>query len=75
MSDVNKLLGLNMLLCICLVLLGVAYHIQANSGGYFAQVPVDKIHTMKVWEDGSFEIVYINNTSEVGCLPEGLCND
>lgn len=47
--------------------------------GYFAEVPAEQIHTMRVYEDGSFEIVYKDQgrgqTSEIGCLPNGLCND
>lgn len=53
---------------------------QCEKGeGYFASVPAEDIHTMKVWEDGSFEIVYKDQgrgqTSETGCLPGGSCND
>lgn len=58
-----------------LILAGVtlvdSYSKQAT--GYFRHVPSEDVHTMRVWEDGSFEIVYKNNTSEVGCLPTGLC--
>lgn len=47
--------------------------------GYFSHIPVEEIHTMRVWEDGSFEITYkdkgLGETSETGCLPGGLCND
>lgn len=65
---------------ICFVSLLVAFTIivvttPAAGQGYFAEVPTDKIHTMRVWEDGSFEIEYKDYTSEVGCLPEGICND
>ena len=46
---------------------------------YFSQVPDKDIHTMRVYEDGSFEIIYkdkgLGQTSEIGCLPEGFCND
>lgn len=42
---------------------------------FFSRVPVDELHTMRVWEDGSYEIVYKDDTSETGCLPQGLCND
>lgn len=49
--------------------------ILTKNQGYFAKVPVEKIHTMRVYEDGSFVIEYQDKTSEEGCLPEGLCND
>lgn len=74
MTD-KTLLTLNFLLMGALVLLGFAYHMQVAKQGYFAQVPVDKVHTMRVWEDGSFAIEYQDNTSEIGCVPGGLCND
>lgn len=41
----------------------------------FSQVPTDQVHVMRVWEDGSYEIVYKDKTSERGCLPTGLCQD
>ena len=44
-------------------------------GGFFGGIPVDKLHTMRVWEDGSYNIEYQDGTSERGCLPEGLCQD
>ena len=71
------LLTFNILLL--LVVGGFALHVKTTYSGYFALVPVEDIHTMRVWEDGSFEIVYkdkgLGQTSEVGCLPEGGCND
>ena len=75
MSDIKKLIAWNFVLAICLIGLAIAYHMQAARAGYFGSVPVNEVHTMRVWEDGSFEIVYQDNTSEVGCLPEGNCND
>lgn len=74
MTD-KTLLTVNFLLGLCVILLAFAYHMQNERIGFFAQVPVDQLHTMRVWEDGSYEIEYQDNTSEVGCLPEGLCND
>lgn len=75
MSDTKILITWNLVLM--LALLGMAFHINTvkKNQGYFAQVPVEEVHTMKVWEDGSFEIVYQDNTSEIGCVTGGLCND
>lgn len=42
---------------------------------HFRTIPTDKLHTMRVYEDGSYNIEYQDNTSEVGCLPTGLCQD
>lgn len=67
------LLTWNTILMVCVILLG--YYVFTQDLGFFARVPVEEVHTMQVWEDGSYEIVYQDNTSEVGCLPEGLCND
>lgn len=72
MTD-RVLLTWNIIMMVVLVGLGVYVHQQRQ--GYFAQVPVEKVHTMRMWEDGSFEIVYQDNTSEIGCVPGGLCND
>lgn len=43
--------------------------------GFYGGVPVHEVHTMRQWEDGSYEIVYKDGTSETGCAPRGLCND
>ena len=53
-----------------LILLGLSL-----SKGYFSHIPTEQIHTMRVWEDGSYAIEYKDKTKEVGCLPQGLCND
>jgi len=52
----------------------VSTEIQERDG-FFGGVPVDKLHTMRVWEDGSYNIEYQDGTSERGCLPDGLCDD
>lgn len=66
--------------CIVAVICATVAGIMTNEQeGYFSQVPTEDIHTMRVWEDGSFEIVYKDQgkgqTSEIGCLPGGLCED
>ena len=43
--------------------------------GYFSNLDTNNLHTMQVWEDGSYRIVHHDNTSEVGCMPGGLCNE
>lgn len=74
MSD-KLLVGMNLLLMVVLAAVAYQFHSLKREQGYFARVPVEKVHTMRVWEDGSFAIEYQDNTSEVGCLPGGLCND
>lgn len=73
------LIVFNLGLMIALAIVSFQLYTLKQNQGYFAQVPAEKIHTMRVWEDGSFEIVYqdegLGETSEIGCLPEGLCND
>ena len=71
------LLTLNVILLLgVLALAGLMF---TEKREFFAGVPAEDVHTMRVWEDGSFEIVYkdkgLGQTSEVGCLPEGGCND
>lgn len=64
------------LLVLVLTVWGVLLTLRLSEPvGYFSHVPAEKIHTMTVWEDGSFQIVYHDETSEEGCLPGGLCND
>lgn len=75
MSDVKLLTLGNTLLMIALALVLWQFHQFKQQQGYFANVPVEEVHTMRVWEDGSFAIEYQDNTSEIGCLPGGLCND
>lgn len=75
MSDNKLLIGMNLMLMVALAAVAYQFHSFKQEQGYFAQVPVEKVHTMRVWEDGSFAIEYQDNTSEVGCLPGGLCND
>lgn len=65
--------ALTMLVILSLVTMVDLYSKQAT--GVFRHVPTEQVHTMRVWEDGSYEIVYQDNTSEVGCLPTGLCQD
>lgn len=75
MTD-KTLVIMNIVLMAALVVVTVMFHnLKQQNQGYFAQVPVEKVHTMRVWEDGSFAIEYTDNTSEVGCVPGGLCND
>lgn len=59
------------------VMLGYAWAFQvyANQTAEFNGVPTDKLHTMRVYEDGSYNIEYQDGTSEIGCLNGGLCND
>lgn len=73
--DDKLLIILNIVLMTALIFVGVQFYQVTNEQGYFSRVPTDKIHTMQVWEDGAFVIEYQDNTSEVGCLPEGNCND
>lgn len=42
---------------------------------FFQHVPIDKTHTLRMFEDGSFIVEYIDGTSEEGCVPNKLCND
>ncbi len=49
--------------------------VNKNNLGYLAYIQEDKIHTMQVYEDGSFIIEFKDGTHDVGCLPTGLCND
>lgn len=44
-------------------------------GHEFAGIPTDRVHIMRVWEDGSYEVEYQDGTSEIGCLTTGLCQD
>lgn len=44
-------------------------------GHEFAGIPTDSVHTMRLWEDGSYQIEYTDGTSERGCLSIGLCQD
>lgn len=70
----KTLLTINLLLAAGLILLAFAYHTMAQQAqGFFARVPIEEVHTMRVWEDGSYEVVYIDGTSEVGCAPSGTC--
>lgn len=75
MTQDRLIIILNVVLMAALVLVSFQFYSFKKEQGYFAQVPANEIHTMRVWEDGSFAIEYQDNTSEVGCLPEGLCND
>jgi hypothetical protein len=74
MTD-RLLIGMNILLMVALAAVTVMFVSLKREQGFFARVPVEEVHTMRVWEDGSFAIEYQDNTSEVGCVPGGLCND
>lgn len=48
---------------------------EAKQHSSFENVPDELIHTMRVYEDGSYRIEYKDGTSEVGCMPSGICQD
>lgn len=79
MKDETLLLMWNVGVTLCLILLVLHVKTMQNNQGYFNRVPASDIHTMRVYEDGSFQINYkdkgLGQTSEVGCLPGGGCND
>ena len=75
MTQDRLIIILNVVLMAVLAIVSFQFYTFNKEQGYFAQVPVNELHTMRVYEDGSFVIEYQDNTSEVGCLPEGLCND
>lgn len=58
------------------VVLGYGWSFIANNRPEpITRATADIVHTMRVWEDGSYNIEYKDGTSESGCLPTGLCQD
>lgn len=72
MTD-KLLLTLTILTAVSMILLVLV--VATTSRGYFRGLDVSKVHTMRVYEDGSYVVEFQDKTTTTGCVPGGLCNE